>query len=109
MRADWNPLTQRHPDPERAWTGPDRWHSGAPQSWAEVKPFEDELRRMDDRLRIHWNPKAVPRYSTLVGPGGKRAVLGFDGRWEVICLDATAFRLQSVRDYTLVCRVTKPT
>ncbi len=111
MRHDWNPRTERHPDPDRAWVGPDHWHAAAPQSWVDVKPFEDELRRMDDRLRIHWNPRAVPVFGQLTDVKGRRAVVGHDGRWEVILVgsDKAHFRTQSVRDYTLVCRVTKPT
>lgn len=58
--------------------------SSAPQGWAEVGPIEAELRRLDDRLRIEWDPEAI-----MVKRGGYDAqgrIINpvYDGRWKVV-------------------------
>lgn len=90
-----------------AFTGPDHWHVAAPQSWHEVKPFEDELRRLDDRLRIAWNPKAIVTKPGSFDVMGSVVPPEYAGRWEVILPD-DPFRSQTYRAWTLVCRVTQP-
>lgn len=81
--------------------------SDAPQSRTEVDPVEAELRRLDDDLRIEWEPKAV-----MVKRGGYTArgqVVNpvYDGRW-VIVKKGDPFRTQSYRPDTRVCFVTQP-
>lgn len=56
-----------------------------PQSDDEIRPIVAELRRLDERLDIRWNPRAK------VNPGGGFDVYGnpnpafrIEGRWEVI-------------------------
>lgn len=90
-----------------AYTGPDHWHVAAPQSWAEVKPFEDQLRQLDDRLRIAWNPKAIVTKPGSFDVMGTQVPPEYAGRWEVIIPD-DPFRSQTYRTWTLVCRVTQP-
>jgi hypothetical protein len=58
-----------------------------PQSPADVEPVEAELRLLDDRLRLVWNPRAF-----LATPGsftaeGQPIPARYDGRWQVILLN----------------------
>jgi hypothetical protein len=90
-----------------AHTGPDHWHAAAPQSWHEVKPFEDQLRQLDDRLRIVWNPRAIVTKPGTFDVTGASVPPEYAGRWEVIIPD-DPFRTQTFRTWTVVCRVTQP-
>lgn len=58
--------------------------SAPPQSRDEIEPIERELRRLDDDLRIEWEPRAVlvtrGRYDAL----GKMTEPVYDGRWKIV-------------------------
>jgi hypothetical protein len=79
----------------------------APQGPDEVRPVVEQLRLLDPRLDVLWNPRCV-----LVTAGGYDA-LGrliapvYDGRWQVILHDR-ALQTATWRDHVLVCTVTAP-
>lgn len=79
----------------------------APQSRDEVDVIERELQRMDARLAIAWEPKAV------MVKRGSYDVLGrvvdpvYDGRWKVV-LRGDPYRTAMWREDTLVTYVTAP-
>ncbi|MDB4876459.1 MAG: hypothetical protein JWM41_2905 [Gemmatimonadetes bacterium] len=60
----------------------------APQSDDEIRPIVDELRLLDARLDVRWNPTKIVtqpgRYTEL----GKLIPPKYDGRWEVILYDS---------------------
>lgn len=79
----------------------------APQSRADVDPIERELRRLDDALRIEWEPRAVlvsrGRYDAM----GKMIDPTYDGRWKVV-KKGDVNRTAMWREDGLVCYLTTP-
>lgn len=59
----------------------------APQSPADVLPVETDLRRLDDRLRIVWNPSAFLACPGSFDASGNAIPARYDGRWQVIILN----------------------
>jgi len=79
----------------------------APQSSNEVQPVVAALRRLDGRLDVVWNPRAlivrhgaIDVYGTVIQPT-------HDGRWEVVIRD-TAAGMHADRDYAVVYQVRGP-
>lgn len=54
----------------------------APQSAHEIAPFEAELRKLDDRLRIRWNPTSEAVLYDATRTSGQTIRLN-QGRWEI--------------------------
>lgn len=77
----------------------------APQSDAEVRPVVDALQRIDPRLDVLWDPRAVIERRGGYDPLGKILEPTYGGRWKVILHDRAA-KLADWREYTLICVVT---
>lgn len=58
-----------------------------PQSPTDVDPIERELRLLDDRLRIVWNPRAFLACPGSFDAQGNAIPPRYDGRWQVILLN----------------------
>ena len=78
-----------------------------PQSRDEVDVIERELRRLDDDLRIKWEPKAVlVRHGSYDALGQLRDPI-YDGRWAIV-KRADPNRTAMWREDGLVTYVTQP-
>ena len=79
----------------------------APQSGEDVEAVVRDLKTLDHRFDVRWEPKAVMtkrgRYDTM----GKVIHPEYRGLWEIILKDK-AFSTAEWRGWTRVCFVTKP-
>lgn len=80
----------------------------APQSGADVETVVRELRLLDARLGVRWEPKAVMVSRGSYGVLGEVVDPVYRGLWEVV-LDDKAFSTADWRGWTRVCLVTRPT
>lgn len=83
-------------------------HAAAPQSGEDVESVVRELRLLDPRLSVRWEPRAVMVKRGRYDPLGKVIDPVWRGLWEIV-LDDKAFSTANWRDWTRVCFVTKPT
>ena len=82
--------------------------SGAPQSGEDVEAVVRELRLLDPRLNVRWEPKAIMVRRGRYSATGQVIDPVYDGRWEII-LNDKAFSTAEWRDWTRVCFVTQQT
>lgn len=78
----------------------------APQSWEELAPYIEALKRLDPLLDIRWNPKAFMTQPGSYSALGKRVDPVYDGRYEVIRWQTP--NLHRERGYAVICTVTEP-
>lgn len=76
-----------------------------PQSQEEIQPVIEQLQKLDARLDIRWNPKAVMTKRGKYSPLGKRKDPEYDGRWEII-LHSRATSISN-KEYTVLVVVTE--
>lgn len=76
----------------------------APQSDIDVRPVVEELRLLDRRLDVQWNPHAKLINRPTIDVRGGITPAEYDGRWEVVIWH-TGSGLHKERDYSVVYQV----
>lgn len=81
-----------------------------PQSSEDIRPFVEQLNRIDPLLEIVWDPKARVVVTGSYSVTGKRIDPVYDGRWRVIRYDSPEYGhagFHPERGFTVVCEVTE--
>lgn len=77
-----------------------------PQSDEEIRPYIEELKRLDPLLDVRWNPESVMLTKGSYSELGKAIRPTYDGRWEVIRYQTASWRGDD-RPFVVICTVTE--